>query len=76
MALGHYIKLPNTNIGTQYRVKVNAKQSHYRTGQTLGLQEVEALRISGKSALEDGKVVSPTYRPPLLPGNIPGTNFC
>jgi hypothetical protein len=25
---------------------------------------------------EGGKVVSPTHRPPLLPGNIPGTHFC
>jgi hypothetical protein len=23
-----------------------------------------------------GKVVSPTHRPPLPPGNIPGTHFC
>jgi len=25
---------------------------------------------------EDSKVVSSTHRPPLLPGNIPGTHFC
>jgi hypothetical protein len=25
---------------------------------------------------EGGKVVSPTHRPPLPPGNIPGTHFC
>jgi hypothetical protein len=30
-----------------------------------GLQEVEGLRISRQSAHESGKVVSPTYRPPL-----------
>ena len=29
-----------------------------------------------KPAHEGGKVVSPTQRPPLHPGNIPGTNFC
>jgi hypothetical protein len=29
-----------------------------------------------QSALEDGKIVSPTHRPPLPPGNIPGTYFC
>jgi hypothetical protein len=28
------------------------------------------------SAYEGGKVVSPTHRPPLPPGNIPGTHFC
>jgi hypothetical protein len=28
-----------------------------------------------KKALEGGKVVSPTRRPSLPPGNIPGTHF-
>jgi len=27
-------------------------------------------------AQENGKVVSPTHRPPLPPVNIPGTHFC
>ena len=25
---------------------------------------------------DDGKVVSPTHRPPLPPGSTPGTHFC
>jgi len=29
-----------------------------------------------KTAYEGGKVVSPTHRPSLPPGNIPGTHFC
>jgi hypothetical protein len=29
-----------------------------------------------KTAQDGGKVVSLTYRPPLSPGNIPGTHFC
>jgi hypothetical protein len=29
-----------------------------------------------KEVHEDGKVVSPTHRPPLPPGNIPDTHFC
>jgi hypothetical protein len=29
-----------------------------------------------QSAHEVGKVVNPTHRPPLPPGNIPGTYFC
>ena len=29
-----------------------------------------------QSAHEGGKVVSPTHRPPLPPGNIPGAHFC
>jgi len=31
--------------------------------------------ISNQSAHEGGKVVSPRYRPPLLPGDAPGTRF-
>jgi hypothetical protein len=29
-----------------------------------------------KMAQDDGKVVSLTHRPPLPPGNTPGTHFC
>jgi hypothetical protein len=32
-------------------------------------------QISKQSAHGGGKVVSPTHRPPLPPGNIPGTHF-
>jgi hypothetical protein len=28
------------------------------------------------TAKDGGKVVSLTHRPPLPPGNVPGTNFC
>jgi len=28
------------------------------------------------TAQHDGKVVSHTHRPPLPPGNAPGTHFC
>jgi len=28
------------------------------------------------TAQDGGKVVSITHRPPLPPGNVPGTNFC
>ena len=40
-----------------------------------GLQEVGGPRISKQLAHESGKVVSPTHRPSLLPGKIPGTHF-
>ena len=43
---------------------------------TLGVQEFEAHRISRQSAHRGGKVVSPTHRPPLTPGDIPGTHCC
>jgi hypothetical protein len=33
-------------------------------------------QILRQLAHEGGKVVSPTYWPPLPPGNIPGTHFC
>jgi len=29
-----------------------------------------------KTAQDGGKVVSLTHRPPLPPGNVPGTHFC
>jgi len=28
------------------------------------------------TAQDGGKVVSLTHRPPLQPGNVPGTHFC
>jgi hypothetical protein len=34
------------------------------------------LQISRHSVHEGGKVVSPTHRPPLPPGDIPGTHSC
>jgi len=40
------------------------------------LQAWTGSQISRQSAHEGGKVVSPRHRPPLHPGNIPGTYFC
>jgi len=37
---------------------------------------VWSFKISRQSAHEGGKVVSPTHRPPLHPGNNTGTYFC
>ena len=51
---------------------------NFMTGlyRSLGLREFDCARISGQSAFEGGKVVSPTHRPPLPLGNILGPHFC
>jgi hypothetical protein len=53
--------------------KVN--QSHYKLEVLTGFQEVKVPRLRDNGT-DGGKVVSLTYRPFLLPGNIPGTHFC
>jgi hypothetical protein len=42
----------------------------------MGVQNVEAPRISRQSVREGGKLVSLKLRPPLPPGKIPGSYFC
>jgi len=51
-------------------------KSRYRPG---GAQRVpRKLRFPDfmTKAQDGGKVVSLTHRPPLPPGNVPGTHFC
>jgi hypothetical protein len=66
----------NTNANPTHSrvlgVKVKVKQSW--TGPE-GSRRLSS-NISRQSAHEGGKVVSPTHRPHLPPGNIPGTHFC
>jgi len=39
-------------------------------------EEFESVGISRLLAHEDGKIVSPTHRPPSSPRITPGTHFC
>ena len=57
-------------------VKIKVNESLYRPGQAVRVLGGWGSQISWQSAHEDGKVVSPTHRPPLPPENIPGTHFC
>jgi hypothetical protein len=54
---------------------VKVKLSCYRPGEALGIPEGWGSRISRQSAHDGGKVVSPTHRPSLPLGRIPGTHF-
>jgi hypothetical protein len=54
--------------------KIYIKQSNYRPGQALRVPGVWGSQISRQSAHGGGKFVSLTHRPPLSPGNIPGTH--
>jgi hypothetical protein len=57
------------------------KAVHYRPGVACnrgGPEGSSKLRFPDymTTAQDDGKVVSLTHRPPLPPGNAPGTHFC
>ena len=59
-----------------FTCKVKVRQSHYKPGQAQRCSRRLRLQMSGHSAHAGGKVVSPTHRPPLPPGNISGSHFC
>ena len=58
------------------RKKKKIKQYNYKPRQAQGIPGGCGSKISRQSTYEGGKVVSPTHRPPLPPGNIPGILFC
>jgi hypothetical protein len=55
---------------------LKVKQSHYRPGQAQRVLRKLRFPDFVTTAQDGGKVVSPTHRPPLPPGNTPGTHFC
>jgi hypothetical protein len=73
MAVGVVKQLQDLLSG---KVKVKVKLSLYRPGQAPTVPGGRGAQISRQSIHEGGKVVSPTYRPPLPPGNIACTHFC
>ena len=67
--------IDETSAGYIYEL-IMVNQSHYRREQAPRVPGGWSSQISRQSAHEGGKVVSPTHRPPLSPGNNPGTHFC
>ena len=55
--------------------KEKVKESRNRPGVAQRVPGGLRFQISWHSAHEGGEVVSLTHRPPLLPGNVPGTHF-
>ena len=62
-------------MSIKVKVKVKVKQSHYRPGQDQRFLRKLKFPDFVTTAQDGGKVVSLGHRPPLPPGNTPGTNF-
>ena len=62
------------NLVTRFisRIRKKVKQSHYSPDGSRESRFPDYMT----TAQDGGKVVSLTHRPPLPPGNTPGTHFC
>ena len=81
----HPTMVDNTYICTIMQCGVNVVQNYIKgKGKAVPLQAWSGPEGSRKlrfldfmtTAQDGGKVVSLTHRPPLPPGNTPGTHFC
>jgi len=63
---------------------MSISRGKFLKGKEIPLQACKTQRVTGvwgsqisrQLAYQCAKVVSPTHRPPLPPGYIPGTHFC
>ena len=67
-------RVASFSVETAYLNK-KVKESRNRPGVAQSAPGSLSSQISWHSAREDDEVVSLTHRPPLHPGNIPGTHF-
>jgi len=81
---GSFQELATTEIQLWVNVQLDAQLRYIIKGKAAPLQAwtgpegSRKLRFSDfmRTAQDGGKVVSLTHRPPLSPGNAPGTHFC
>jgi len=76
MKIPHVIFQCRYPMPSLYKVKVKGKAIPLQAWS--GPKGSRKLRLSDfmTTAQDGGKVVSLTHRPPLPPGNTPGTHFC
>ena len=60
----------------KFTMKGKVKQPRYRPGVVQRVHRKLRFPDFVTTAQDGGKVVSLTHRPPLPPGNAPGTHFC
>jgi len=75
--LGHEVENNKTGWGRVGRCRLCSTVIPFQAWtDPLGLQELVNPENSRQSANEDDKFDGRKHRPPLPPGNIPGTHFC